>query len=122
MTNRRSELKRAYKQSRRPMGVFQIRNLQSGKVFIGSSPNLDAIWNRLRLQLRMGNHRNAELQADWSAAGESGFAFEILEQLEPLDRPDYTPQNDLAVLEQLWIEKLQPFGERGYNRAPREVR
>jgi hypothetical protein len=34
MSNKK-EMKRAYKESHRPMGVYQIRNLINGKVLIG---------------------------------------------------------------------------------------
>jgi hypothetical protein len=49
--------KLAYKASRRPIGVYVIRNLVSDKVFVGSSMDLTAIFNRTRFQLAAGIFR-----------------------------------------------------------------
>lgn len=113
----RRALKREYKETYRPMGVFQVRNTTNGRLMIDSSVNLPAIFNRLRLQLRTGGYlMHQELQSDWDALGEEAFAFEVLEELEPPDAPGYDPAGDLQALLELWLEQLQPFGERGYNR------
>jgi hypothetical protein len=59
-------LTREYKESRRPMGVYQIRNTVNGKLLVGVSVDLPSILNRHRAELRMGGHRNRELQKDWA--------------------------------------------------------
>ena len=110
---------REYQQRRRPMGVFQVRNLVTGKVLIGVSPDLPAMLNRQRAQLRLGMHPNRALQTDWTAQGPEAFAFEILDTLSHADRPDADPATDLRVLEHMWLEKLTPYGDRGYNPLPR---
>jgi hypothetical protein len=117
----RKTMIREYKQRRRPMGVFQVRNLATGKVFVGASPDLPAMLNRQRAQLRLGMHPNRALQADWTAQGPEAFAFEILDTLSHADRPDADPATDLRLLEHMWLEKLAPHGERGYNPVPRTV-
>ncbi len=122
---RRRELGRAYKESRRPMGVFQIRNTTNGRVLVAASHDLPAALNHHRAALRFGSHRNAELQRDWNALGPDAFAFEVLDTLAPPppeDEPGYDPTEDLQVLEALWVDRLQPFGERGYVRPPRVER
>ena len=97
------------------MGVFQIRNLVNEKVFIGSSLNLDGIFNRHEFQLKMGGHPNKPLQSDWNAFGSENFAFEILEEVFPRENPGYNYREDLEVSEDLWLEKLEPYGDKGYN-------
>ena len=114
----RKALIHEYKERRATIGVFQVRNLVSGKVLIGSSTDVPAMLNRQQAQLRIGAHANRELQADWQALGPDGFAFEVLDTLTPPDRPDYDPRPDLQILEALWLEKLAPFDDRGYNRRP----
>ena len=47
------------------------------------------------------------------------FEFEILDTLTPPERPDYNPKDDLKALEALWLDRLSPFGERGYNPEPK---
>jgi group I intron endonuclease len=97
------------------MGIFQIRNLTNEKVFIGSTPNLDAAFNRHRFQLDAGSHPSKSLQKEWNELGEENFAFEILEELPQRDDPNYDYSSDLETLEDLWLEKLEPYGEKGYN-------
>ena len=36
----KKELKKQYKQNIRPMGVFKVKNLKNGKIFIDSGLNL----------------------------------------------------------------------------------
>ncbi|HWQ36809.1 MAG TPA: GIY-YIG nuclease family protein [Blastocatellia bacterium] len=111
----KKQLKREYQQTHPRMGIWQIRNLTDDRVLIGSSLNLPGILNRTRLQLQMGSHQSAALQADWNQYGSENFAFEILDELTPSADPQHDHRADLAFLEELWLEKLQPYGERGYN-------
>jgi hypothetical protein len=108
-------VKLAYKASRRPMGIFQIRNEASGKIFVGSSMDLTAMFNRVRFQLFAGAHPNKELESDWRQLGADKFAFEVLEEIVPQDDSNYDYTADLETLEDLWLEKLEPYGEKGYN-------
>lgn len=119
-TGDRKAIKREYKESYRPAGVFQLRNTATGKVLVGSSANLPAISNRLRMQLDAGTDlMHPELQRDWKALGGAGFAFEVLEELTPPEGPGWDPADDLRALESLWLEQLAPYGEKGYNRRPK---
>src|SRR5262249_43715512 len=115
MSDKKKELKREYKLNHRPMGVYQIRNTVNDKVLVGSTLNLPGIFNRYKLQLKEGNHPNAALQAEWNEFGAESFAFEILDELTPRENPGYDYREDLTSLEDLWLEKLEPYGERGYN-------
>jgi len=110
---------REYKESRRPMGAYQIRNAVNGKLLVGVSVDLPSILNRHKSELRLGGHRNPELQKDWAEFGPEAFEFEILDTLTPPEQPDYDPSGDLRVLEELWLDKLSPFGERGDNAKPK---
>jgi group I intron endonuclease len=112
---------REYKENKRPMGVYQIRNTVTGKLLVGTSVDLPSILNRHRAELRMGRHKNRELQNDWAEFGPEAFEFEILDTLTPPERPDYKPSDDLRALEELWLDKLSPFGERGYNAVPKTL-
>jgi hypothetical protein len=114
----RKELTRAYKETRRPMGVYRVRNAANDRSLVGKSVDLPSILNRERAQLRLGIHRNAALQRDWNALGADAFVFEVLDTLTPPDRSDYDPTDDLRVLEALWLERLQPFDDRGYTPRP----
>lgn len=116
MDARRKELIRRYKETPRPAGVYQIRNTVNGRVLVGSSKDAPAMLNRERFDLEAGSHKNKALQAEWREYGQGAFAFEVLDLLKmPEGEPGYDPTDDLRVLEQMWAERLRPFGERGYN-------
>jgi hypothetical protein len=111
----RKELKREYKDRPKQAGVFRIRNIRTGKALLGSSLNLEGPLNSHRFMLEMGSHRNPVLQADWKRYGPDAFVFEILETVRVTDDPHFDLGDELTLLEEIWIEKLQPFGEHGYN-------
>ncbi len=124
MKSTNKALKQQYRETPRPMGVFQIRNLVNEKVFLSKSLDLPGSLNRHRFQLQNGSHASAALQADWQAQGSAQFAFEILDELTPREATQEELREDLAFMETCWLEQLQPFDERGYNERPlsREVR
>ncbi len=111
----KKELKKNYKQTLMPMGVYQIKNLVNGKIFIGSAKNIPGRINRHKFELKFGSEGIKDLLEDYKKYGEENFSFEILDQLKPKDDPLYNYTEDIKILEELWIEKLQPFGEKGYN-------
>ena len=111
----KKELKEDYNQLQFKIGVFQVRNVVNGKIFIDSSVNLDKIWNRHRVELNFGNHRNVSLQKDWKEFGEDNFRYEILSEIkqEADKQTDYA--KEAKQLAKMFIEELQPFGDKGYN-------
>ena len=111
----RKEAKLEYKLSHRPMGVFQLRNTANEKIYLDSSTNVPGKINRIKFQLNANTHPSKRLQADWNEFRESAFEFETLEPVAPRDDPNYDYAADLETLENLWLEKLEPYGERGYN-------
>lgn len=117
-SERRRELKRAFKERPKPAGVFQIKNTVNGKLLLGSSLNLDGVLNMHRFMLSNGSHYNAALQEDWKQHGADAFVFEILEVVKVTQDPGFDPNDELILLEQIWLEKLGPFGNRGYNTSP----
>jgi hypothetical protein len=122
MKERNRRLKKEYLLKRRPMGVFLIRNMVNDKVFVAVGLDLSGIINSHKFQLKMGVHRNRQLQRDWDEYGSESFAFEILDQLEPRAEAGDDGRKDLSFLEELWLEKLLPFGSRGYNKQKIEGR
>ncbi len=109
------EIKREYKERKKPAGVFQVKNTANGKVLLGSSMNLEGPLNGHKFMLTIGRHRNAMLQKEWNEYGPAHFVFEILEVVKVKDDPDFNLSDELTLLEQIWLEKVQPFGDRGYN-------
>jgi hypothetical protein len=88
----------------------------NGKVLLGSSLNLDGPLNGHRFMLEISGHTNKALQKEWNEFGANKFVFEILEVVKVNDDdPNFNLDDELTLLEQIWLEKLQPFGDRGYN-------
>jgi group I intron endonuclease len=116
----KDEVKKKYKQTLTPMGVYQFKNLVNGKILIGSSKNLPARKNRFDMELSYGRVKEVDLQEDIKQFGKENFLFEILDYLEPKEDPAYNYTEDLKTLEEMWIEKLQPFNERGYNKPTKK--
>ena len=112
---RRSSLLRAYRERRPPAGVYQIKNTANGKALLGSRLDLDGALNSHRFQLSHGSHRNALLQREWNEYGAEAFTFEILDEVKLEEDPGFDLDAELTLLEQIWLEKLQPFGGNGYN-------
>lgn len=112
--DRKAELKRLYKETKTEAGVYQIVNTVNQKVFLGSTMNVKTL-NGKRFQLKMGSHLNKQLQEEWNEYGEDAFRIEVVEILEKKETGYFDAQHELEKLEQKWIGKLQPFGERGYH-------
>ncbi|MFD2370259.1 DUF2087 domain-containing protein [Brevibacillus sp. GCM10020057] len=112
--NRKQELKQLYKEMKTEAGVYQIRNTQNGKVWIEATRNLKTM-NGKQFMLKHGSHPCKALQEDWKQYGEDAFAFEVLEVLEKKNDPYFDEADALEKLENKWLDKLQPYGEKGYN-------
>ena len=119
MAKSRQDLIREYKERKKPAGIFQVRNTVNGKILLGSSLNLEGPLNSHKFMLTIGKHRNEVLQKDWDEFGEDKFVFETLEVVKVNDDPDFNLEDELTLLEQIWIEKLQPFSGQGYNKEPK---
>lgn len=60
------------------IGVYSIRNILNGKMYIGSSANIDYRFYQHKFVLRKGEHENPHLQASWNKYGEVNFEFKVL--------------------------------------------
>ena len=76
-------------------GVYQIRNLINGKLYIGSAAQdrgLTKRWINHTTKLRTNKHHNRHLQKAWNKYGADTFWFEILEECKPeqcIEREQY---------------------------------
>ena len=111
----RQTIKQAYKDAPIKAGIYCVRNIQTGRVLIGSSTNLHGPLNRHKWELKFGSHRCAKLLSDWRATGEENFAFEIVDVVKEKDEPGFNLEDALEAMENRWIEKLRPFEENCYN-------
>lgn len=112
--DRRKELKKQYMEMKTEAGVYQIRNTINNKILIVATPNLKTM-NGRRIGLQQGGHINKKLQEELKQFGQEAFVFEVLEVLKEKEDGYFDKAEELKKLEQKWLEKLQPYGEKGYN-------
>lgn len=79
-------------------GIYQIRNLINGKLYIGSSNNLYSrkIYGH-RNALKQNRHENSKLQNAFNKYSEENFIFEVIEFCEPEVRYE---------VEQYWLNRF----------------
>jgi group I intron endonuclease len=93
------------------IGIYAIRHVESGKLYIGSAVSIKRRWKLHRSHLDAGRHHSYTLQRAWSEYGSEAFVFEVLEVV-----PD---KNDLTLIEQRYFDQFRPFdSELGYNVSP----
>jgi len=109
------EMKQEYKLRKTRKGVYQIKNTKNGNILVGSSMDLNAIWNRQRTQLNFGSHPNTKLQKEWKEFGEDSFEYTIISEIEEKEDEIKDYKKEVKELEELYIQELQPFGSIGYN-------
>lgn len=118
--DKHKEMKQKYKQNPPRGGVYQIKNLVNGKVFIGSSTSVEAKIRARQFEMKMGGTNFIkDLQADLQEFGFENFTFEVLEYLDPDENSLAVDRQELSLLEAIWLEKMQPYGDKGYNSMPR---
>lgn len=95
----------------RQSGIYCIRNIISGRIYVGSAINIVRRWNQHRCLLRNGKHHARILQRSWNKHGEAAFAFEILETVSEV--------TELVRVEQNWIDRLGAASNvSGFNVSP----
>ena len=91
-------------------GIYQIRNIINGKVYIGSACDVMNRWYNHKYQLRHNKHHTIHLQRAWNKYGEENFVFEILEEVED--------EGQLLIIEQKYLDKALAYDYKtGYNSA-----
>lgn len=89
-------------------GVYAIKNSENGKIYIGSSTDIQRRYRQHIAKIVKGEHHSAKLQHDFNSYGRSAFRFSVVEVLWG---------EDAAILrerEQYYIDKYQAW-DVGYN-------
>jgi group I intron endonuclease len=90
-------------------GIYQVRNLANGKVYVGSALNMRHRWTEHLSKLKRGCHHSSKLQNAFNKYGKESFVFEVL--------CDVADLNSLLSLEQHYIDLLNASSS-GYNICP----
>jgi len=107
----RREAIRDYKERPVSRGVFAVRCLPTGQVWVAASRNLGQQQNSIWFGLKAGGYVNREAQAAWTAHGEAAFAYEVLEtfddeDMSPIGRADLAKARLVHWLAALGAKKL----------------
>lgn len=90
-------------------GIYAIRNILNGKIYIGSAKNFNARWAQHLYELRNNKHPNKHLQFAYNKYWEFNFQFLIIE---------FCDFNKLEEREQHWIDVTNCCCDKiGYNIA-----
>ena len=88
-----------------PNGVLAVRCEASGEIWVGLSPTLDKIRNRLWFMLRQNGSPHRSMQQAWNRHGVDAFAFEVLEEM-PADVSPLARDRLLAERTEHWRGEL----------------
>lgn len=92
-------------------GIYQIKNLINGKIYIGSAVNMRRRWVCHKSNLSKNRHHSIHLQRSWNKYGENVFLFEVLEEVRD--------KNLLTRREQFWLDETKCYDQKnGYNISP----
>lgn len=89
-------------------GIYYIRNSRNGRLYVGSSANVQERWKNHRRLLARGVHHAPILQKAWNKYGPGAFEFVLVEECQ---------KAELIAREQFHIDLHQAYGK-GYNALP----
>lgn len=104
--SRRREIVQAYKERKPALGIFTVTCTATGEAWIGQSRALDTQQNGIWFSLRMGSHRNRDLQSAWAMHGQAAFVYTVVEQIEADDLNTLARDRVLKEREAFWRERL----------------
>jgi hypothetical protein len=102
----RIELKKQYRETPPPMGIYAMRSLSSGRVIVEASTNVQAAMYRARFELDRKSYRDKQLQQDWLAFGPDQCRFEVIDLVKQRDDPAFDYKAELAGLLTMWREEM----------------
>lgn len=96
------------------IGIYKIECLATGKVYIGSSVDVETRMRKHRERLNRGDHHSSYLQNSWNIYGCAAFTFSVIETLEKRDK------QKIIDTEQKWLDHYRSYDrEYGYNVCPK---
>lgn len=91
------------------IGIYVIRNMVTGKIYVGQSRDVISRVATHRARLNRGAHNNSYLQSSWVRHGMDAFEFEVV---------DECPPGELNAREEFFIETFDSCNPaKGYNQS-----
>ena len=82
MTIEKRAARTEYKERKPQPGIYAVKCEVSGQIWVGATPTLNSIQNRIWFGLRMGNSPHRLMQQAWAEHGDGQFSWIELERLE----------------------------------------
>jgi group I intron endonuclease len=92
-------------------GIYQIKNTNNNKVYIGSASEFRNRWSQHKKELLLGKHGNKHLQSAYNIDGPDVWHFTVLEVV--VAETKETGKIARKAAEQVWIDKH--YGPECYN-------
>lgn len=89
-------------------GIYIIKNEINGKIYVGSSINIERRYKLHKTLLNKNKHHSSKLQRAYNKYGKDKFFYEIIQ---------YCNKEVLIKNEQYWINHFDSFNN-GYNSLP----
>jgi group I intron endonuclease len=64
------------------IGIYKITNLVNGKIYYGSSKDIEKRWRIHKNNLNNNKHHNIKLLNAWNKYGEENFKFDVIEECD----------------------------------------
>lgn len=88
-------------------GIYKIENIIDGKIYIGSSKNIELRWHQHKYCLYKNKHHSILLQRAWNKYGKENFEFSVVEECS---------EEDLLIREQYYLDLYKSYDRNiGYN-------
>ena len=91
-------------------GIYQIKNLINGKIYYGSSADINERWNDHKNNLLLNKHSNDHLQKAYNKYSIADFEYTIIKPCPPI-------KDILLFHEQLYLDWYWDHGKTCYNIA-----
>ncbi|WP_226035586.1 GIY-YIG nuclease family protein [Aquibacillus saliphilus] len=82
-------------------GIYKIENINTGKVYIGSSVDIDIRFKQHKYDLESKKHHSIKLQRSWSKTQDPSntFVFQIIENCDGLNRHELLKREEFLINE-----------------------
>ncbi|MFA6860533.1 MAG: GIY-YIG nuclease family protein [Clostridia bacterium] len=103
----KKELIAQYKQRKIIGGVYAVKNIINGKIFIDCALEIKGSKNLFDFAVQNNTNFHYKIEEDWKKYGGSSFTFEILEEIKKGElQTDDEYKRDVLLLKELWLEKI----------------
>ena len=107
-TDRKKQLKNAYKDKPAIGGVCCIRCSGNQRAYLQASRNIEGLRNRFDFAISMGTCPDPSLRGEWEKYGSGSFTFTVLDEIQKGEtQSDKDFADDIDALYEMWLERSQ---------------